>query len=89
MRSLNITASNSADISFPEIDAAGLTAQQQHELAMLKIEHAKRERRERGEIEGNVHAMAAGLMLDGGNPDNQVAAAFVGEGHEQNDADKL
>ncbi|MDA7864652.1 hypothetical protein N9B24_00855 [bacterium] len=89
MRPLNITASNSADISFPEIDPAGLTAQQQHELAMLKIEHAKRDRRERGELEGNVHAMAAGLMLDAGIPDNQVAAAFVAEGHERDDAEKL
>ncbi len=80
MRPLNITASNSADISFPEIDPAGLTTQQ-HELAMLKIEHAKRERRELGELEGNVHAMAAGLMLDSGIPDDQVAAAFVAEGH--------
>ncbi len=81
MRPLNITASNSADISFPEIDPAGLTAQQQHELAMLKIEHAKRERRELGELEGNVHAMAADLMLDSGISDDQVAAAFVAEGH--------
>lgn len=89
MRQLNITASNAADIAFPEIDTAGLSAEQQHELAMLKVEHAKRERRERGELEGNVHAMAAGLMLDAGIPDNQVAAAFVADGHEQNDAEKL
>ena len=40
MRQLNITASNAADIAFPEIDTAGLSAEQQHELAMLKVEHA-------------------------------------------------
>ena len=82
MCQLNTTVSDSADISFSEINASATTAKPQHELAKLGIEYAKQQRRDCGELKGNVHAMAAGLMLNAGIPDYQVEAVFVAEGHE-------